>query len=143
MLHSRAFLQFRIKRMNNKLSPLEKLIAVEQDTRNYGFDWPDVEAVLDQIDSESQEIRQAIALGESQERIKEEVGDLLHGVISLCVFCNYDIDTILSKVTEKFSRRMHLVKDAAQKRGLTNLHNQTTEFMLELWQEAKERETTA
>ena len=125
--------------MNKELSPLEKLIAVEQDTRKYGFDWPDVESVLDQIDSESQEVRQAIALGESQERIKEEVGDLLHGVISLCVFCNYDVEAILDAGANKFSQRMKLVKEAALKRGLTNLHNQTTEFMLELWQEAKDK----
>ena len=126
--------------MNKEPTPLDKLIAVEHDTRKYGFDWPNVDSVLDQIDSESREIRQAIAHGESQERIKEEVGDLLHGVISLCVFCNYDVDAILDAGADKFSRRMQLVKEAALKRGLTNLHNQTTEFMLEIWQEAKDLE---
>ncbi|MCE5295458.1 MAG: hypothetical protein LLF94_12725 [Chlamydiales bacterium] len=126
--------------MNRERTPLERLIDVEQDTRKYGFDWPDVDAVLDQIDSESREIRQAIAMNESQERIKEEVGDLLHGVISLCVFCEYDVEAILAAGADKFSRRMQLVKEAALKRGLTNLHNQTTEFMLELWQEAKDSE---
>lgn len=121
-------------------TPLEQLIAVEQDARQYGFDWPDEHMVLDQIVSESQEVRQAIEQGESVERIREEVGDLLHGVVSLCVFCDYDVDEILSAVTQKFSKRMQLVKQAALKRGLTNLHGQTTEFMLELWREAKNLE---
>lgn len=126
--------------MNKELSPLERLVAVEQDVRKYGFDWPDEHMVLDQIVSESQEVREAIKQGESQERIREEVGDLLHGVISLCVFCNYNVDEILTAVTKKFARRMHLVKEAALKRGLTDLHGQTMDFMLELWREAKAEE---
>lgn len=126
--------------MNKELTPLDKLIALEQETRKYGFDWPDEHMVLDQIVSESQEVRQAIELGETQERIREEVGDLLHGVVSLCVFCNYDVDEILTDVTKKFARRMSLVREAALKRGLADLQGQSMDFMLELWREAKSLE---
>lgn len=126
--------------MNKELSPLERLVVLEQDVRKYGFDWPDEQMVLDQIVSESQEVREAIEQGESEERIKEEVGDLLHGVVSLCVFCDYDVDEILTAVSKKFARRMQLVKEAALKRGLTDLNGQTMDFMLELWREAKAAE---
>jgi uncharacterized protein YabN with tetrapyrrole methylase and pyrophosphatase domain len=123
-----------------KQSPLDQLIALERDVRSYGFDWTDEHMVLDQVVSESHEVREAIEKKEPPERIREEVGDLLHSVVSLCVFCDYDVDEILTAVTSKFAKRMRLVKEAANARGLSHLHGQSVEFMLELWQEAKDKE---
>lgn len=118
-------------------SPLQDLISLELDARAYGFDWPDQGMIIDQAISECEEIREAIALEESDQRIQEEIGDLLHTAISLCIFSGYDPNETLAVITQKFGSRMAAVKALAQKRGLANLKGQTTEFMLELWREAK------
>ncbi len=121
-------------------SPLQDLISLELDARSYGFDWPDQGMIIDQAISECEEIREAIALGESTQRVQEEIGDLLHTAISLCIFSGYDPNETLTVITQKFGSRMAAVKALAQKRGLDNLKGQTTEFMLELWREAKNLE---
>lgn len=119
------------------MSSLKKLTAIETDARNYGFEWPNVEMILEQAISEAEEIRSAIAEKESRPRIQEEVGDLLHSVISLCMFLGYDVEQTLEFSAEKFAARMQALKIAAQKRGLNDLKGQSIEFMLQLWSEIK------
>lgn len=119
-------------------TPLEQIIDVERDAREYGFEWPNTEMIIDQAISECEEIRSAIKNGEGTQRIHEEIGDLLHTAISLCIFAGYDTEETLSKASAKFDVRMQALKKIALERGLTNLKNQNINFMLELWKLAKE-----
>ncbi len=116
---------------------LETLIAVETDARNFGFEWQNREMIIDQAISECEEIREAIHKQETDARIQEEIGDLLHTAISLCIFAGYDVDQTLEKISKKFANRMIALKKITKSRGLTNLKGQTMEFMLELWDEVK------
>jgi uncharacterized protein YabN with tetrapyrrole methylase and pyrophosphatase domain len=116
---------------------LDQLIALEKDTREFGFDWPDVQLIIEQAIDECREIKEALHLNESQERIQEEVGDLLHTAISLCLFLNFDVDDTLAKTNLKFSDRMSAVKALTHELGLENLEGQTFEMMLSLWKKAK------
>lgn len=122
---------------DNTLDPLHKLIAIEHDARQFGFDWPDANMIVDQAISECAEIKEAIALQEPSHRIQEEIGDLLHTAISLCVFAGYDVDQTLDNVSAKFSSRMQALKAITQQRGLDNLQGKSIEYMLEIWREAK------
>jgi uncharacterized protein YabN with tetrapyrrole methylase and pyrophosphatase domain len=121
-------------------SPLENLISLEKDARNYGFDWPDEGMILDQAISECEEIRSALACGESSDRIQEEIGDLIHAAISLCVFAGFDPQETVENVTIKFAKRMKLMKELTTARGLNDLKGQNMTFMLQLWDEAKQCE---
>ncbi|WP_039458858.1 MazG nucleotide pyrophosphohydrolase domain-containing protein [Candidatus Jidaibacter acanthamoebae] len=118
---------------------LDALITLEQDTREYGFDWPNQEMIIDQAISECEEIREAILHKEPPHRIREEIGDLLHTAISLCIFSGYDVKDTLANVNEKFEARMSALKKIANERGLEDLKGQPIEFMLELWREAKKQ----
>lgn len=120
-----------------KNSALNDLIAVEQDARNFGFEWPHKKMIIDQAISECHEIFDAINDGESEERIQEEIGDLIHTAISLCIFAGFDVEQTLAKVSTKFSKRMAAMHELAEKRGLSTLSGQSMDFMLELWHEAK------
>jgi uncharacterized protein YabN with tetrapyrrole methylase and pyrophosphatase domain len=93
--------------------------------------------IIDQAISECEEIREAILNNESSDRVQEEIGDLLHTAISLCVFAGFDVEQTIFKVTNKFAARMQALKDIAKNRGLESFKGQTTAFMLELWAEAK------
>ena len=76
---------------------LKKIVKLEREARNFGFDWPNKEMIFDQIISEIEEIKQA-----KDSELQEEVGDLLHAVISLCIFLNYDLEETLGYVVTRF-----------------------------------------
>lgn len=122
------------------MTPLKKLITLEKEKHAFGFDWPNQEMILSQITSECAEVKEAIQNQESKNRVQEEIGDLLHAVISLCEFSGFDVDETLSKVGSKFDRRMGNLKAEAQKHGLSDLKGQSYEFMLELWEASKNKE---
>ncbi len=39
---------------------LERLVEIDKDLRKFGFEWPDFDMILWQIESESAEIKEAI-----------------------------------------------------------------------------------
>lgn len=122
------------------MSPLQKLIDLDQDARDFGFDWPDPVMILDQVIDECREIQEVIEKSSSRERVQEEIGDLLHAAISLCLFSGFSVEETLEKINEKFSRRMMLLKEITKNRGLKNLQGQDIEYKLSLWREAKKIE---
>jgi uncharacterized protein YabN with tetrapyrrole methylase and pyrophosphatase domain len=123
-----------IEKFNN---PLSELLFLEKDAREFGFEWPNQKMILEQAMDECKEILEAIEKHESRERIQEEIGDLLHSIISLCDFEGFEVEDTLAKVNIKFSKRMQAVKILAKQMGLTTLKGQSFEFMLALWRKAK------
>ncbi|WP_253308622.1 MazG nucleotide pyrophosphohydrolase domain-containing protein [Rickettsia endosymbiont of Orchestes rusci] len=120
------------------MSILKELINLEQDARGYGFDWSNHEMILEQVIDECREIKEAIENGEAKERVQEEIGDLLHTAISLCIFSEFDVEETLRRTNKKFANRMNALKILTKKHNLPNLQGQPIEFMLKLWREAKE-----
>lgn len=125
--------------MENKSQILEKLIELESSAQKYGFDWPNSKMIVDHAISECDEIKKAIESGDQRD-IQSEVGDLIHVAVSLCVFLGYDVHETLGNSYDKFEKRMKFVKQVAKEEGLESLHGQSIEFMLELWNKAKEVE---
>ena len=122
----------------NLNTPVDDLILLEQDARGvFGFNWPHQEMIINHAISECQEIKDAINNQESSQRIQEEIGDLLHIAISLCIFTGYDFDETIKKTVEKFGYRINALKNVANKHGFKNLKGQSYEFMLKLWREVK------
>ncbi len=118
---------------------LNDLVDLEKDARNFGFNWPHKDMIIEQAISECNEIKEAILKNEPSHRIQEEIGDLLHTAISLCIFAGYDTKQTLAKVTQKFNARMHTVKALTKKHGLETLNGQPIEFLIELWKKAKKQ----
>jgi uncharacterized protein YabN with tetrapyrrole methylase and pyrophosphatase domain len=127
----------------NKLKPvvdnnsLNELVRLENDAREFGFDWPDEAMIIDQAIDECREIREAIEKKEPRERIQEEIGDLIHSAISLCLFAGFDVEETIGKVNHKFGNRMRVVKELTHELGLKNLQGRPIDFMMELWRKAK------
>ncbi len=117
--------------------PLDKLLTIEKDSRQFGFDWPNVDLIFEQIKSECKEIQEAIANKETPHRIQEEIGDLIHAAINLCVYLDYDVVDTLSKTTEKFDKRMKALKQISKEHGHNTLKNQPIEVLLRYWEKAK------
>jgi uncharacterized protein YabN with tetrapyrrole methylase and pyrophosphatase domain len=126
-----------VKLKNN--NSLNELLYIEKDTREFGFEWEDEDMIIDQVIDECREIREAIENQEPSARIQEEIGDLIHSAVSLCLFVGFDLEETITKVNDKFRKRMQAVKELTYELGLPNLKGQSIEFMMEIWRKAKQR----
>ena len=105
-----------------------------------GFDWPGPEAVLDKLDEEASELKQAVADRSPDRRaVGEEVGDLLFVVVNVARVLGVDPESALKAASRKFRRRFRHVEDRLRERGRTPAES-TLDEMDALWYEAKSRE---
>lgn len=116
---------------------IKKLTALEKQAAEFGFKWDNTEQIMAQIHSECDEID--VHLKDSdQTLLQEEIGDLLHAVFSLCVFCQFDPQQTLEKSVNKFERRFNAVKKLAHEKGLQNLNGLNFKELMQLWDQAKQ-----
>jgi uncharacterized protein YabN with tetrapyrrole methylase and pyrophosphatase domain len=114
----------------------DKITHVETDASDFGFRWEHTGQIMDQINSEIKEV--AVHLQDrDQQKLQEEIGDLLHAVFSLTVFCNLDPRTTLENSIDKFAKRLQKVKDIAAQRGLHTLNGKSFAELMTIWNEAK------
>lgn len=97
-----------------------------------GFDWPEIEGVLDKIREEIEEIKQA----ENLEQITGELGDLFFVLVNLARWRKVDAESALREANLKFKKRFGYVENGAKGQG-RNLSDMTLEEMDALWNEAK------
>jgi len=97
-----------------------------------GFDWPEIEGVLDKVREEIEEIKQA----ENQEEIAAELGDLFFVLVNLARWKKVDAESALRETNLKFKKRFGYVEQGAKKQG-RSLSDMTLEEMDALWNEAK------
>jgi tetrapyrrole methylase family protein/MazG family protein len=97
-----------------------------------GFDWPEIEGVLDKVREEIEEIRQA----ENQEQVAAELGDLFFVLVNLARWRKVDAESALRGTNLKFKKRFAYVEQGARKQG-RSLSDMTLEEMDALWNEAK------
>ncbi len=114
----------------------ERLKNAEDNANDFGFSWPNADIILDQITSEVTEVRSAIK-DETSDRIKEEIGDLLHATLSLCVFLNFDQEEILNLTISKFEKRLLKVKELSQAQGYETLKGEHFDILMQFWKQAK------
>ncbi|MGB0732904.1 MAG: nucleoside triphosphate pyrophosphohydrolase [Pontibacterium sp.] len=102
-----------------------------------GFDWDDPLKVLDQIEEELQEVREAIEQGD-QQHIKEEVGDLLFAQVNLARHLNVDPESALRETHRKFERRFGYIEAQVLASGKA-WEDFALEALENYWQDAKKR----
>jgi len=105
-----------------------------------GFDWPGVAAVLEKLDEEARELREAAAaLPAERRRVAEEVGDLLFAAVNVARILGVDPESALKAANRKFRRRFAHIEQSLARRGRTPADS-TLEEMEGLWAEAKRNE---
>lgn len=123
------------------LDLLDRVIALEQDAAAFGFRWETTAQIMAQIESECVEISKHLDDGMqvNSTALQEEIGDLLHAVFSLCVYCNFNPEETLKHTLDKFERRLNAVKQIAHGRGLTNLNEHGFNELMRIWELAKQQ----
>src|SRR5262245_8784038 len=84
-----------------------------------GFDWERATDVVDKIEEEVREIREAVGTDASanQDRVEEEVGDLLFAIANLSRKLGVEPETALRKANEKFTKRFTAMERAIASSG--------------------------
>jgi len=123
-------------------SALPALIRAEKLAKRaarVGFDWPGTPEVISKIREELAETEHEITQNAPQERISDEIGDLLFAVANLARKTGIDPEAALRGTNDKFTRRFHAIEAALKARGKTPAQSDLAE-MDALWDEAKSAE---
>ena len=116
---------------------VKEITISEQEAIEFGFNWTHPDQIFDQIQSECQEIREVLDDSAKKDELENELGDLMHATISLCVFTGFDPETALQKTLLKFNKRFIEVVRLAKQDGHTNLKGQRSEILMSYWNKAK------
>lgn len=103
-----------------------------------GFEWPEAIQVLDKLEEEIQELREAIT-NKDEANIHEELGDTLFCVINYGRMIGVDCETALRDVNNKFQRRFQGIERELKNRGKT-FEQTTLNEMEEIWVAEKLKE---
>ena len=118
---------------------LDKVVVLEDEASQFGFRWETTSQIMHQIQSECVEVEEHLYEGANTADLQMEIGDLLHAVFSLCVFCKFNPRDTLNQSLIKFERRLNAVKAIAAEKGLDCLDGHSFEDLMTIWDTAKTR----
>jgi XTP/dITP diphosphohydrolase/ATP diphosphatase len=103
-----------------------------------GFDWPSVEGLFEKLAEETAELREELVCGAQNERVQDELGDLLFTAVNLARHLKVDPEFALRKTNAKFRQRFAAMEQEAG--GRTALETMPPEELEQLWKRAKSSE---
>ena len=99
-----------------------------------GFDWENIEGVIDKLVEEVNEFKQT----DSQERRAQEFGDLLFTLVNIARRLGVDSESALREANKRFYRRFSCMEELCRQRGL-DFADLSFDAQNALWEEAKEK----
>jgi ATP diphosphatase len=125
------------------LPSLARAVKLQQKASTVGFDWNNPKLVLDKLREEIGEVAAELeGVNHAQERLVDEIGDLLFTVANLARHVNVDPDQALRRTNAKFIRRFGRIASMLDAAG-RSLDSADLEEMETLWQTAKGDEDQA
>lgn len=116
-------------------SALKRADHVQKTAATVGFDWPSRDGVLDKIEEELRELREALAAHKEREA-GEELGDLLFSCVNLARFEGMDAESLLSRTVGKFIERFKFIEAELTRAG-KSVNEATLREMDDLWEKSK------
>jgi MazG family protein len=126
-----------------------------------GFDWPDIEGLLDKLHEETDELREQLRLfpepgprpqargvagsgadkipDELRARLEDEVGDMFFVLVNIARYLSLDPESALKKTNRKFKRRFQAMEEQLRARG-KQPQQASLDELENLWQQAKQQE---
>jgi nucleoside triphosphate diphosphatase len=125
------------------LPSLHRAFRLQDRAAGVGFDWPDAHGAAAKVDEELAEVRDELARGADpsphgvpDERLEEELGDLLFAVVNLSRKLGVHPSLALDKANVKFVRRFQSIERLARERGI-DVRSAGLEVLDGLWDEVK------
>jgi tetrapyrrole methylase family protein/MazG family protein len=107
---------------------------VQRRVAQLGFDWEDVEGVIDKLVEEVREFQQT----ESSQQKAEEFGDLLFTLVNVARRQGIDTEAALREANKRFYQRFNYMEEVCRQRGI-NFGDLSFDEQNKLWEEAKKK----
>jgi len=99
-----------------------------------GFDWEDIDGVIDKLVEEVREFKQA----DTQQQREQEFGDLLFTLVNIARRLGVDLEAALRQANQRFYRRFSYLEEVCRQRGVS-LSELSFDEQNALWEEAKNK----
>lgn len=121
--------------ISRSLPSLMRSQKIQQKAAKVGFDWDSVDGAIDKLTEEVDELKEAIANGDSK-HIEEELGDVLFSAVNVSRFVKTDSEKALYNACEKFISRFSKMERLANEENI-KIQETSLEALDELWEKAK------
>jgi tetrapyrrole methylase family protein / MazG family protein len=123
------------------LPALMKALEVSKRAVRVGFEWPDLNSLLEKVDEEWAEFRQELRQGDPA-RTRDELGDLLFTLVNIARWLKVDPEEALRTMVARFSDRFRRMERVAADSGRP-LNLMVISEMDALWEQAKDEASAA
>jgi tetrapyrrole methylase family protein/MazG family protein len=107
---------------------------IQRRVAHVGFDWEDIEGIIDKLAEEVGEFQRA----ETKEEKAAEFGDLLFTLANIALRMGIDAEAALREANRRFYKRFSYMEELCRRRGL-NFAELSFDEKNKLWAEAKKK----
>lgn len=126
--------------VSTKLPAVMEAFQMTTKVSRVDFDWPDVAAVLEKLDEEVAELKEAVCAEKpDHQEVAGEIGDLLFVAVNVARLAGIDPESALKASNRKFRRRFRYIEDRLAEQGRKPADSDHVEMNV-LWDEAKDKE---
>ncbi len=116
---------------------LAEALRLQRRAAAQGFDWRELDELWLKLAEEVCELQQAV--GQGEDAIRDELGDLLFMAVNLARHLGVDPDVALAGANAKFQQRFGLIESRLEQLPPVG-DPRRLDAMEDIWQEAKRRE---
>ena len=114
------------------LEPIKGTEIISEEISKYGFAWENYNQILDKINEELGELREALE-NKDEQSIKDEMGDVFFTLINLSFFLNIKSQETLNQANKKFIKRFAFIEEKLDDK----IDKATRNELKRLWELAK------
>lgn len=119
------------------LPALMRAYRVSERAAGAGFDWNHIFDVLNKVDEEIDEFKEALS-EKNDKKIKTEFGDILFTLVNVARFAKVHPETALYDSINKFQKRFNYMEKKLSEDG-KNIESTSRNSLDRLWEEAKKK----
>jgi len=119
------------------LPPMLRAMKLQKRAARVGFDWTQMDDIIAKLHEETDELRSEVTREQvNQDRVIDEVGDVLFVAVNLARRAGVDPETALMGCNSKFEQRFRYIENESEKNG-NSIQDMSLDQMEALWQQAK------
>ena len=127
-----------LDQIEKNIPTLLRSLKIQKKAAALNFDWENETQVLNKIDEEIDELKDALKLNDKK-MIEEELGDLFFSIINLSRRLNLDPEQTIRKANKKFITRFNEMENFVEDNKL-KWHNLTKHDFKNLWNKIKKKQ---
>ena len=125
-----------LSHVNVNQPAMNQAYKLQKKAASVGFDWPSLSPVFDKLMEEADELKQEIFITDNQQRIEEELGDVLFSCINIARHLNVNAEWSLRKANQRFAERFSYIENTLNNSGET-IESCSIDRLNSLWEAAK------